>query len=401
MQDGKKRGPVHLSGPVSRRADLFILASTLVTGGAENVVKALATGLPDLGFDPKVLCLREPGETGREIAGGGVPVRARLAMGRFDPLATLRLASIMRGDRRAALLCLDHHDAIFHGITASRLAGLRPRVLAVHSTGLWGGRRTFSPSDRVMIGGFSRIVALARGHERYLVEREGVDPGRTTVINNGVDTARFEPADASARVRVRRGLGIPGDCFAIAIVAALRPEKNHGLLFEAFRRSETGKGSGRRPFILVVGDGPEAGRLKREASSSGLGDSVVFLGRREDVEKVLRASDISVLCSHPVVETFPLAVLESMSCGVPVISTRVGSVQEIIDDGVDGLLVEPGDSEGLAAYIDRIAGDPGTASRLAANARKKVVEKFSEESMVESYARMLEGLLDNPEGAAR
>lgn len=370
------------------RTGVIILASTLVTGGAETVVRAIARGLPARGIDPTVVCLRAPGEIGGEIAAAGTEVLSGLRSG-GTPRALIGLAGLMRGRRSAALLCLDHHDAIALGVTAARLAGLRGRALAVHSTGLWGRPGSFTRADRGFLGGFAKIIAVAEGHRAYLRDREGIPDERLVVIHNGVDLGRFNPPDGTERRRARRELGVDPGAYVAVIVAALRPEKNHAMLLRAAARLRE---SDERFVLLVVGEGSEMGPLRDAAGRLRLGDTIRFLGRRPDVPEVLAAADVSVLCSHPVVETFPLSVLESMACARPVVATSVGSIPEMIDDGVEGMLVPAGDEDALVAALAGLGRDPSRRAEMGARARERVEARYSEDAMIDRYALLLGGL---------
>ncbi len=367
---------------------VFMLASTLVTGGAERVVESLALGLPRLGYDPEVLCLHAPGRTGERLIAAGVQVRYGLLGAKYDPFSAVRISRLFSRHSDGILLSLDHHDAIAVGIGAARLAGLRRRVLSVHSTGLWEKGSSFTRLDRFFLRGFGRIVALAGMHRDYLVEKERIEPGRISVINNGVDTDRFSPADDATRAAVREELGIDGGRFTVSIVAALRPEKNHEMFLDA--AALLMERHGERFIFLITGSGREEEKLKALSSRFGLGDSVRFLGDREDVDMILKGSDASVLCSFPVVETFPLAVLEAMATGIPVISTGVGSVPEIIEDGIDGMIIESGDTERLAAAIEALVGNEERAAAIGARARVKAEDRYSVRGMVDSYAQLFE-----------
>ncbi len=350
-------------------------------------MESLALGLPRLGYDPEVLCLHAPGRTGERLIAAGVRVRHRLLGAKYDPFSAVRISRLFSGHSDGILLSLDHHDAIAVGIGAARLAGLRRRVLSVHSTGLWEKGSSFTRLDRFFLGGFERIVALAAMHRDHLVEKERIEPERISVINNGVDTGRFSPADNATRGAVREELGI-GDRFAVSIVAALRPEKNHEMFLDA--AAVLKERHGERFIFLIIGCGTEEEKLKDLSSRLGLGDSVRFLGDREDVDMILKGSDASVLCSFPVVETFPLAVLEAMATGIPVISTGVGSVPEIIEDGIDGMIIESGDTERLAAAIETLMGNKERAASIGARARVKAEDRYSVRGMVDSYARLFE-----------
>jgi len=175
----------------------------------------------------------------------------------------------------------------------------------------------------------------------------------------------------------------------VTIVAALRPEKNHVMFIESAGRVMKREESAR---FLIVGEGEQREFLEKETERRELRGRVTFLGSREDIPDILSASDISVLCSHPVVETFPLTVLEAMACGLPVISTDVGSLSDIITDRRDGILIPAGDSEALAENIIELIRNLNLRDRLGKNARRKVELKFSKQEMVNNYLNMLSDL---------
>jgi glycosyltransferase involved in cell wall biosynthesis len=383
--------------PSSRSFPVSILSSTLVTGGAERVMQALVRGLPAEGFAPRVLCLRGPGEVGAQIREAGGSIEAHLSAFRFDPLASARVAAKIGGRRDAILLVMDHHDAIFCGALAARLSRAARAVLSIHSTGLWGKGRSFTWTDRLVLGAYDRVVALARGHEEYLASREGVARSKLRVINNGIDVERFSPPSLARRASERARLGIPAGAFVVTITAALRPEKNHEMLLRA--AAEIARS--RRDFVfLIVGEGREAEKLQALARELGLEATVRFLGRRGDVADILAATDVSVLCSHPVVETFPLVVLEAMSSGVPVVATDVGSVREMMNDGSEGFIIAAGDLRTLVERLALLARDGALRGAMAARARSRAARDFSQQRMVRGYAELF-GELIAGKGAGR
>jgi len=353
-------------------------------------MQALARGLPAEGFAPRVLCMRGPGDVGTEIMEAGVSVESHLSAFRFDPFSPARAAAKLRGRRDAIVLVMDHHDAIFCGGVAARLVPATRAVLSVHSTGLWGKGHSFTWTDRLAMPSYDRVVALAKGHEEYLAAREGVPRAKLRVINNGVDVERFSPPSEERRLRSRERLGIPGGAFVVTSVAALRPEKNHELLLRAaaeIARSREGW------IFLIAGGGREAEKLQALAGELGLGAIVRFLGRRGDIPDILAATDVSVLCSHPVVETFPLVVLEAMSSGVPVVATDVGSVREMMDDGVDGFIIPTEDSGALVERLVLLGRDAALRRAIGARARSRATRDFSQRRMVKGYAELFGELI--------
>ena len=374
-----------------RNPTVCLLASTLVTGGAERVALGLGSGLGAHGLRCLIITLHEAGPVGEELSELGIQVISKVATSKRSPGAVPRLARIMKRESADILFCLDHHNAVFWGSLASKMAGVRKRVLSVHSTGLWGRRSSFSFSDRMVLPLYDRVVALARSHADFLENKEGIPGDKIVVIHNGVDISRFAPVGSvQERARMRVELNIPEQVFVVTIVAALRPEKNHEMLIRA-----AAEFSGGEYLFLVVGEGGEEQRLRGLAGRLSLGDAIRFMGRRSDIPEILSASDLFLLCSHPVVETFPLSVLEAMSSGLPVVSTRVGSITTILEEGTEGLLVEPGDQNALVNAIRALREDEQMRRSIGERARRKVVERFSLDGMVERYAALFKGILSD------
>ena len=145
---------------------------------------------------------------------------------------------------------------------------------------------------------------------------------------------------------------------------------------------------------MIVGEGEEAGKLQRLQRKLALEDTVRFMGAREDIPEMLAASDVSVLCSHPVVETFPLAVLEAMACGIPVVVTAVGSIPEMVTHGSEGLVVPPGNADALTAALLDLSRDAGRRAEMGRRAHERVASSFSEARMVEEHAALFRSLSD-------
>ncbi len=383
----------------SNKCRVVFLASTLVTGGAEMVVRSLALGLPDRDISTRLVCIRDPGPLGMELSLRGVDMDSSLARRRYDISVFSKLVRAFRSKRDDVLVCLDHHDAVFWGGISSRFAGVTGRILSVHSTGLWGRSGTLTTMDRRMLPLFDRVIALADNHAGYLATHEGVEERKIEIINNGIDIERFRPA-ASGRGKneSRKRFSLDPETFVVTIVAALRPEKNH----EMFLRSAADIIAEGRDFkFLVVGDGKEAGKLHELATELSLGESVIFLGNRDDVQDIYSVSDVSVLCSSDVVETFPLSVLEAMASGIPVVATSVGSITEIIDDGVEGFVIPPGDREALTSRLMMLEEDTTVRREMGRRARERVEKRYSEELMIDRYAEVIMGILKEKRGGDR
>jgi glycosyltransferase involved in cell wall biosynthesis len=279
---------------------------------------------------------------------------------------------------------------MFWGRLASFLAGIPVRIIPCHSTGKYGGKKNFNRLDHLLMGMTDVIVAISKTHAKYLREEEGIEARKIEVIENGIDIGRLTHIDTVRVSALKRELGIGDDEKVVIMVAALRPEKAHEVLLDAAQRL-VGKGSNVR--FLIVGGGSRQAMLEMMADEMGLGESVHFLGRRDDVPELLHLSDVMVLPSHGVVETLPLSVLEAMAAGVPVVATAVGSLPEMITDGENGKLIPTGNPDALAVAIESIVTDEEAARSMAEVARERVADRYSVERMVVGYAALFEEAL--------
>jgi glycosyltransferase involved in cell wall biosynthesis len=369
------------------------VASTFTVGGSERLLSHLITRLPEDRFRIRLYFLKDPGAVGRSLYESGVAGRGHLQRARYDPGAAIRLARLLRRDRTDVVFCLDHHNAMLWGRLAGMIAGVAGQVVASHATGLFGGRKNFGLADRWLMEFTDRVVALSGAHARYLERAEGVDPGRITVIENGIPLDHFASVADGSQSALREELGLESGRKVVTMLAALRPEKAHEVFLEAARLLVV---SGDAPEFLVVGDGPLREDLETRSAGLGLAGHVRFLGTRDDVAQLLHLSDVMTLPSHPAVETLPLSVMEAMAAGVPVVATRVGSLDEMIRDGVSGLLIEPGSPELLARAVRTVLDRPDRAAAMAAEAKETVFRRYSVDRMVQRYAALFESLAGRP-----
>ena len=387
---------------------VLFVGTTFALGGAELVVSHLVRGLSHSPFRVEVLALREPGPVGEELRAAGIPVHAGLTgAARLDPFLIPRLHSFLRRGGYRAVYFLDHAHAVFHGVLASRGTGVRVRVMPVHTTGQWGGQPSLKRPIRLVRAGLDRIIAIAEAQRDYLVAEEGVPASQVTVIPNGVPLQQPDgQTRQTRRAEVRTLLGCPRDAPVIGITAVMRPEKNHELLLRAFARVREDLPAAE---LWIVGDGPRREFLEAECVRVGLAfaradaglasdkevgpPAVRFLGRRADARALMAGFDLAVLSSHARVETLPLALIEAMDAGIPVVSTRVGALAELVEDGASGLLVPPGDEAALAGALLGLLRDPERRAAMGRRGQEIVAARFSVERMVEATERLLLGLL--------
>jgi glycosyltransferase involved in cell wall biosynthesis len=354
-------------------------------GGAEEMALAIATRLDPARFD-STLCisrwpLPEPLRAGSEYAVEQLSAAGArlLGLGRTRKLDVWVWAKLVRFLRRERVDVLHAHKfgSNVWGVALGRLAGV-PVVLAHEHSWSYEGQPMRRLLDRELIArGADRLIAVSREDQRRMVEVERIARERTLFLPNGV------PAGAPSSGRdVRAELGIAPDVPLIGTVGVLRPPKDQHLLIRA-----TALLLERWPRLrtLIVGDGPDRASLEALAAELGVERAVRFLGRRNDVPDILQAFDIGVNSSSS--EGSPLAVMEYMEAGLPVIATAVGGVPDLIEPGVHGLLVAH-DARALADALAELLADPERAREMGARGRERRRAEFD----IDVLVHRLEGL---------
>jgi glycosyltransferase involved in cell wall biosynthesis len=376
-----------------KKITVAFLASTLGVGGSEMVTRELIVRLPADRFASRLFLLRTPGTIGDDLLRSGVPGESGLQKCRFDFTVLWRLSGRLKRHRPDILFSLDHHNALLWGRLSSLFARVPRRVVACHSTGLFGRRGSFTAFDRALMGATDAVVALSDTHARYLAGHEGIAEHKIRVIGNGIDVERFANVDPAAADAVRKRLGIPPGHRIVLMAAALRPEKAHEALLETARRMiQAGNGSGATIHFLIAGEGPREKELRAAADRLGVSGRVHFLGRRNDIPVLLHAANALVLPSHAVVETLPLVVLEAMAAGVPVVASSVGSVPEVVRHGETGRLIPPADPVRLAEELSWVFEHEDEAAKMSERARRLVADRYTVQRMVDGYAKLFESL---------
>ncbi len=211
--------------------------------------------------------------------------------------------------------------------------------------------------------------AVARFHRWNLVPA-----GRIAVVHQFVNADEFSPPDDRCRRRVRATLGFDDSTALVGFVGSVFREKGPQDLIAAWPAVVAAVP---KAHLAIIGEGPDdlAGELRRAVDAARLQSHVSWLGRRDDVARLMGALDVLAMPSHA--ETAGLAALEAMASGVPVVAAQVGGVAEYVADGETGLLVRRGDRGGLAAAIAGLLTDPGRRRRFGEAGRARVVARFS------------------------
>jgi glycosyltransferase involved in cell wall biosynthesis len=315
----------------------------------------------------------------------GLPA-LEIRRGKFDPRAVLELVRSLQR-QEISLLCSYGYKADILGWLASRLAGC-PQIAFVRgwTAETWRVRQ-YERLDRFVLCRVDWVACVSRPQAEGLrSKREGRHP--PIVIPNAVLFPLAEVRLPLDRRPTRSALGLPEGAFVVGAVGRLSVEKGHRYLLDAAPVLAP-----RIPHLRIVllGEGRERPQLERQTARLGVQEQVLFAGFRSDVQSWIQACDVIV--NPSLTEGMPNAVLEAMALGTPVVATAVGGVPDMIEDGVSGLLVSPGDPSALARAVLDLFADSSKALRLARAAQIQI-QKFSpahqRRLLLDLYAKVLQ-----------
>ena len=370
---------------------LFVIRS-LEIGGAERQMQLLVGQLHGHTHCCRVYSLQAGGPLERWFEDLGVPVfSGGLKKGDMSRapwkvvLAEWSLLRLIYKLKPSVIHCF-LPLITFMGALSGRIARVPLVVTSRRALGTHQRRYpVLRPLDHVASRLSHRVTVNSQAVWNDMVRRDHVDASKLVLIYNGVATGPFEAA-LSYREDVRRDLGIKGNAKVMIVIANLIPYKGHSDLIQAAREVIN-----RFPdaiFLLVGEDRGIQKELEQRVANFGVGQSVRFLGRQDDVPKLLAASDISVLPSHE--EGFSNVILESMAAGLPVVATDVGGNREAILDGITGWLIPHKDPGALAAKIIDLLRDPAKAKEWGIGGRERVNRMFTVKRMVAAHINLYE-----------
>ena len=390
---------------------LFLTESFFpVLGGGETHIRELSRRLVESGMPATVLTRQ--GEAGwkREDVLDGVRV---LRVPPVGPARRGKYGMVPRAVARALRESQTWDLLVVRGTRVLGLPGLllarflgKPVVLQAEVNGemsgevyTWGTRLARLPwrapvaaavrLRNVLMRDADVFVAMSRRIRDEFLEC-GVPEGRVAYLPHGVDTRRFRPASPDEKAALRKALQLPAESGIVVYTGRLLRGKGLEVLLAAFARV-----SAESPDVRLVLVGSGAGQmlsaeeeLKAQAERLGLAGRVVFTGRVDNVEDVLRASDLFAFPS--VFEALGLSLIEAAACGLPCVATRTGGIVDVVEQDRSGLLVEAGDAAGLGQALLRLLSNPAQRTAFGLRAREVACARFDVEGNVLGYRRLFQ-----------
>jgi len=348
-------------------------------GGAERMLASLVSALQSAGHE-NVVILPAAGEgwLARELSGTGATIEHFRLDRPFSPAFAGWLSDLLRRHRIELAHSHEFTMAVY-GTWAARKAGGIPHLFTMHGGRYYAEQLRRRVALHLAARGSSAVVSVSHSLARHLAHDLRLSPSRIVTIPNGVRPPRIQGTQPSLREQL--GLGLD-DRLTVA-VGNLYPVKGHAYLLEALALLAT-----RHPelHVAIAGRGELEETLRERARELRVEHRFHLLGLRPDVGDVLAAADVFALPSLS--EGVPLALLEAMLSGRPVVASAVGEVPAVLADGGAGMLVSPGDADALANALDSLLTNPDAARRLGNAARTRALSSYSFDSMLNRYLEL-------------
>lgn len=352
-------------------------------GGIRNHLLALVGESHGDRFHHMVAC--PPGSLEEALAGMGICTFSVPLRGEISPREDLAVLKALISIIKRNMVDVVHAHGFKAGLVgrlAAKAAGAPAVVLTVHGSVLQDRRAgwqkgMFSLSERLLAAFTDRIITVSAALGREMPGGERIRPEKIVTIYNGISPGDY--SHCSDRKYLHRATGIPEGKKVVGTVARLAPQKG----VECFiRAASIVAGKQEDTVFLVAGDGPLRPDLERLAAENNLSGRLYMVGERRDIQMIMPCLDVFVLAS--VTEGLPLTVLEAMAARRPVVATRVGGIPEVVSDGINGVLVSPGDVRGMAGAIIGLLEDPAGSGIMGEEGRNLVVGQFTVKKMVKS-----------------
>jgi glycosyltransferase involved in cell wall biosynthesis len=388
---------------VAERVKVLRVIARLNVGGPALHVAYLTAGLAERGYDTTLVAgtiargeesmafvadahnvhIETLSELHREIS----PIR--------DLRAILRLAQLIRRERPTILHTHTAKAGAVGRIAALLARGARPPIV-VHTfhghvlRGYFGRVTTFGfrTLERWLARMTTSLVAVSPEVRDDLVALHVAPAMKFTVVRLGIDLGGRVDNDGAQRRETRRQMGLREDAFVVGWVGRMTAVKRTDFVVRALEKLVA---DGVDAYVLLVGDGPDREGLERYAHELGVIKRCLFLGYQEDVARFYDAIDVLVLPS--INEGTPVSVIESLAARRPAVATRVGGVPDVVRDGIDGLLVDADDVEGLADRLAELAHDAPRRAAMGEAGRARVLERYAVGRLVDDIDRLYRDLL--------
>jgi len=361
---------------------ILYITPALSVGGAEKFLILLSNSLVNEKEKQIVVSLQAvntlQGELDKKINFIALPRKFK-----FDLNPVSKLRRLIKSEQPSVIFCINFYS---YFISRCAMLGLKTksrRVISYHSTVHVTKKEHFLHKFYAfLMTKEDFLITVSANQAKYTAEKYSISPSKFTTIHNGIDLQYWHPSpDESVRNSIRRQYNIEPDAKVIIMTAALRIEKNHLGAVKALHLLHGVYGQ--KAYLLMVGDGIMHEAIKKLAGDLNLQDYVKITGMQKEVRPFYWASDLFTLCSTSV-ETFSIAALEAMGCGLPGVLTDIGGANEMIKEGLNGKLCEAAEEDIAKKWATVLSGN---YSKQDIHAFTR--DNFSAEKMLAEYRKIV------------
>ena len=369
---------------LKKKKILFVVPS-LKRAGAQIQLVSLITALDQKIITPHLFTFEENTDQLPRIDQKTIKYYNRQRRFKYDIAPAREMAALIDRENIDVVHCTLQFS-LLAGWLATKLAKSSPKLMvAVHTT------LNRSLKDDIqekliyqwLMRRCDKVIFVCDNQRQFWIKKHSFLTRNSTFVYNGVDVSQYQPElFIDPGQKLLASLSIPKEASVLCCMARFSPEKGHRILLRAFA------GLKGNPYLLLLGDGAGRNDIEQLSDQLDVRDRIRFLGNVSDVRPSLAASNMCVLASTAV-ETFSMAMLESMCMGVPVVATDIGGLSEAVFPGETGDIVPPGDMEGLRDALQKMLNHPDQMKIMGSNGRQLVLDKFSQESMVTNTEKIL------------
>jgi len=370
---------------------LHLYQNSKIGGVQQQIFSLIKSYNKDL-FNPIFCCLGNKEKIAEKLEKNGIEVITlnRTNYNRLSFKIIKDLYKIIK-EKNIHILRTHRYRSNLYGRIAGWLAGVPVIISSVHDNYRSDKKIERKLMNKILSIITDKIVAVSESIKNDIIRYDKINPSKIEVINNGVDTLIFRPQ--SKDYELLKSLGINNDDIVIGFVGRIVPAKGLEYLLEAFSYL---KKEINNIKLLIVGDGAILKDLKNYSIELGISKYSIFTGERQDIQKILSCIDIFVMPS--IAEGLPNALLEAMSSGKTVVTTKVGGIPEIIKDRFNGLIIPDKNSEMLAKAIKELITDKDLSEKLGENARHFIIENYSIEAVNKKWETLYLSILREKKG---
>jgi glycosyltransferase involved in cell wall biosynthesis len=357
---------------MEKKKKIIHIIQSLGNGGCENMLLRTLPLLDD--FDHTIITLKNPGDLAPKFISAGITVKTASCTGVFDIPGILRLRRLVQEENTDIIITyLFHADMLGRIFLRIRKVPVIPFLRTTYNHPKYLIARILEWTTKPLV---NRYLANSIAVKDFYIKHIGVRPEKITVIPNGINIESFDSITPDPELR--KSLGIAPSDFVIICVANLHINKGHRYLLEAFEVCNL-----KNAKLLLVGEGNERKNLEQQIKNYQSKENILFLGKRNDVQQLLKISDLFILPT--LFEGMSNALMEAMACGLPIITTDIPENSILIENEKTGLLVAAKNSSTITQKIKQLQENPILSEQLSKEAKTTIQNSFSLEKIAKKW----------------